>query len=270
MVFMNYGASVKRFIRDPRTLFDWMYWGVRGIRVIALKDSYENDRGTLMGLSTLSKNQAKTPLVSVPLSEVIGNSKNETDTKELGDFFTKYGSDKATKHDYYSLYSFLLKGKRNLPLTILEIGLGTNNPDVPSNMGIDGKPGASLRAFRDWAPAAAVYGADVDKGILFSEDRISTFFVDQTDTGSLTELAGEFPKYSFDLIVDDGLHNTWANLNTLNFALDLIKPGGFFVVEDIIERYIPTWETAATVLSENYHCRLVKCKTEWVFIVHKK
>ena len=62
--------------------------------------------------------------------------------------------------------------------TLFEIGLGTNNINVRSNMGLDGKPGASLRAFRDYLNIN-VYGADVDKGILFEEDKIKTYFIDQ-------------------------------------------------------------------------------------------
>ena len=64
---------------------------------------------------------------------------------------------------------------------IFEIGLGTNYKNIVSNMGINGKPGASLRAFRDYCPNASVFGADIDKRILFEEERIKTFYVDQTD-----------------------------------------------------------------------------------------
>ena len=56
-------------------------------------------------------------------------------------------------------------------LNIFEVGLGTNNVDVPSNMGKDGKPGASLRAWRDYFP-----NADIDTRILFKEDKIQTFY----------------------------------------------------------------------------------------------
>jgi len=267
---MQYNNWLKRFSKDPRIIFDFLYWGVRGIRVIALKEAYENDHGALLGLSTLSKNQAGKQLVSIPLDDVTGNNKGEPDTKELGSLFTKYGSDKATKHDYYLLYSFLLKDKRALPITVFEIGLGTNNTAFTSNMGVDGKPGASLRAFRDWAPNSKIYGADIDMGVLFEEERIKTFFVDQTDPETLETIAGQFPKHSLDLIVDDGLHTTEANINTLNWALELLKPDGYFVVEDILEKYIPTWHTVAALLSNDYNCQLIKCKTESVFVVSKK
>lgn len=267
---MNYRESFDRFVRDPRTIFDWVYWIVRGIRVMAMRDAYLNDKGTLAALATLVARQTTVGLSHVPLAEVVGDISEHSDTKELGRLYTSYGSDKATKHDYYLLYSFLLRNRRHTPLKVLEIGLGTNNIDVPSNMGRNGKPGASLRAFRDWAPKAMVYGADVDKRVLFSDERIETFFVDQTDPDTLSLFAAKFPAHSLDLIIDDGLHNTWANLNMLNTALDLIKPDGYFVVEDIVEKYIPTWKLTVALLSAQYHCQIIKCKAEYVFIVSKK
>ena len=44
-----------------------------------------------------------------------------------------------------------------------------------------GKPGASLRVWRDYFPNAIIYGADIDKDILFAEERIKTFYIDQLD-----------------------------------------------------------------------------------------
>jgi hypothetical protein len=137
------------------------------------------------------------------------------DTRELADLFRERGSDKSTYHNYHLVYGHLLAGKRDHALHIVEIGLGTNNIDVPSNMGLFGKPGASLRAFRDWAPHASVFGADVDRRILFMEDRIETFWVDQTDPTSLQDLAMRLSDKKFDLIIDDGLHVPAANFNTI-------------------------------------------------------
>ena len=40
-------------------------------------------------------------------------------------------------------------------------------------------PGASLRAWRDYFVKADIYGADIDKKILFNENKIKNFYVDQ-------------------------------------------------------------------------------------------
>jgi hypothetical protein len=66
-------------------------------------------------------------------------------------------------------------------LKILEIGIGTNNPSLVSTMGIYGTPGASLYSFREYLPNSQIYGADIDTNILFTHDRIKTFYVNQLD-----------------------------------------------------------------------------------------
>jgi hypothetical protein len=157
-------------------------------------------------------------------------------------------------------------------LRILEIGMGTNNVDIPSNMGKNGKPGASLRAFRDWAPNSSIIGADIDRCILFSEERISTFFVDQTVPDTLQSLGSNFPKGSFDLVIVDGLHNTWANLNTVILGLDLVKINGVIVVEDIPKEDIPTWQIASSILNSSCESQSVVTKTQmdYVFIIQRQ
>src|ERR1700730_598890 len=75
---------------------------------------------------------------------------------------TKYGSDKGRLNYYTPVYSALFKDRCNEPLRIFELGLGTNNTELPSNMGPYGAPGASLRGWRELFPNARVYGADVD------------------------------------------------------------------------------------------------------------
>jgi SAM-dependent methyltransferase len=123
-------------------------------------------------------------------------------------------------------------------------------------MGRQGKPGASLRAFRDYLPRACIYGADVDTRILFEEDRIKTFFVDQTDLASLESL-GRRIAGDFDLIIDDGLHSPNANIAVLAFALKRLKPGGWVVIEDIVGDAAPVWHVVAALLPQTFEPHLV-------------
>ena len=239
-----------------------------GINPLTWKEQSEQYVETVTVLAKLADAQAEKKITTVMLADHFKTSK---DVEELGQLFTHYGSDKANVHNYYLAYGSLVK--RELPLSILEIGLGTNNTNFRSNMGKDGKPGASLRAFRDWAPQARVYGADIDKGILFTEERIQTYFVDQLRPETLTELVTQLPKQGFDLIIDDGLHLPVANLNTLEFSLKLLKPGGFFVVEDILEQYLPIWKIVVSLLSDTYRTQLFEAtgekKPEYVLVVEK-
>ena len=194
---------------------------------------------------------------------------NNGDIDQLGKLFAQYGSDKSTSHDYHLVYGSVLSSKRAAAFNILEIGLGTNNIDVPSNMGLGGKPGASLRAFRDWAPRAHIYGADVDKRILFEEHRISTFWVDQTDRDSLDRLRASMGDRRFDLIIDDGLHLPHANINTLDALLPLLSEDGVFVVEDI-NGYYPFWSAATLVLNQRYDTYFTARKSASIFIVRQR
>ena len=153
-------------------------------------------------------------------------------------------------------------------LSIVEIGLGTNNPKLVSTMGKGGKPGASVRAFRDFLPNAEVFGADIDQDILFNEPRLRTAFVNQLDPGSLEAMKKEFGKERFDLIIDDGLHSVEANLNTLKFALRSINKGGWVIIEDIPHRTVNAWILVTNLLSSaNYLCGLVKCMRAYIFFL---
>jgi SAM-dependent methyltransferase len=181
--------------------------------------------------------------------------------------FDRYGSDKANDHNYHQIYGSILRKPKEVT-ALLEIGLGTNNQDVVSNMGRAGKPGASLRAFRDFLPNAKIYGADVDRRILFREDRIETFFVDQTDLNSLAALS-ENVGTDFDLIIDDGLHSPNANIAVLAFALSKLKNGGWLVVEDIGDGALSVWQVIAALLPTRYKPQIISAKGGLVFLVER-
>jgi hypothetical protein len=205
-------------------------------------------------------------LIAEPKRQKVSFTEDDPNIRDLGALFKHHGSDKATLHDYERIYGTILAGKRQAALNILEIGLGTNNLDVLSNMGLWGKPGASLRAFRDWAPKAAVFGADVDKRILFNEERIATYWVDQANLSSLMGLVSQIGERKFDLIIDDGLHLPHANFNTLSALLPLLKPDGAFVVEDILPIHLPFWHVAQAALHQ-YDAQLIDAKGGGVFVL---
>ena len=186
---------------------------------------------------------------------------------DLKNLLDASGSDKASAHNYHKLYARILK-ERDTIEALLEIGLGTNNPDVTSNMGESGRPGASLRSFRDFLPLANIYGADIDKRVLFTEERIKTFFVDQTDLGSFSNLDRMVPS-EFDLIIDDGLHSPHANIITLTYALRKIKVGGWFVVEDIALEALSVWKVVAAIMPQSYEVHIFMATKTLVFAAQR-
>jgi hypothetical protein len=159
---------------------------------------------------------------------------------------TKHGSDKGRfRHNYTTIYSALFDKLRSRPLRIFELGLGTNNPDLPSSMGVLGRPGASLRGWRELFPEALVFGADVDRDIIFTEHRIQTFYCDQLDSQVIHDLwAQPAMQGRMDIIVDDGLHSFAANTSFLAGSLKHLRAGGVYIVEDIVDGEIELWRSA--------------------------
>ncbi len=230
-------------------------------------------------LTIASVNRTMPSLVSllqslkVPFSEpediesLITSDEDRLAAESLKQLLDGHGSDKASYHNYHLLYGVLLKDRAAIAST-LEIGIGTNNTSVVSHMGAAGRPGASLRAFRDFLETAKVYGADIDPGILFQENRISTFVVDQTDPATFDLLAARLPS-QLDLVIDDGLHSPDANIATLCFGLQRIRIGGWMVVEDIAEAAIPVWQVVSAVLPDSFEASLFRADGGYVFAVKK-
>lgn len=191
------------------------------------------------------------------------------DTSEsLKHIFNKHGSDKG-KHNYYHIYSYIFKclGVTS-NINLLEIGLGTNNPNIISNMTVNGKPGASLKAFSEFLPNSMIYGADIDEAILFQTERINTTYVDQLDYATFKNI-DDFKVDQFDLIIDDGLHSIGANLNTLIYALKHISPNGHIIIEDINEELINNWQIIAFIISNmNLVFEILKAKRCYIFYIH--
>ncbi|OBJ35701.1 hypothetical protein A5630_08840 [Mycolicibacterium mucogenicum] len=141
-------------------------------------------------------------------------------------------------HTYTDFYEMLFGQKREAVRSVIECGLGTNNPSRESSMGVTGTPGASLRVWREYFPHADVVGIDIDKDILFTEDRIRTYYCDQTDASSVQEFksAAAIPAGSVDVIIDDGLHKFHAGKCLFENTFDLLKDDGVYIIEDVTLR----------------------------------
>jgi hypothetical protein len=195
------------------------------------------------------------PQPSVDIASLCRTEEERRAAAELKRLFDYHGSDKATVHNYHYLYGRILSAPETVE-SILEVGLGTNNTDTPSNMGSAGRPGASLRAFCEYLPRAKIFGADVDRRILFEEGRISTFFVDQTDFATV-EALGECLPNGMDLIIDDGLHTPDANIATLLLAIPRVKIGGWVVIEDIAPTSVSVWQIISSLMPAKFECSIV-------------
>jgi hypothetical protein len=96
-----------------------------------------------------------------------------------------------------------------------------------------------------------IYGADIDKIVLFNEDRIKTFYCDQTNPDIIKDMwdSEDLKNIEFDFIIDDGLHEFDANITFFENSLHKLKVNGYFIVEDLkseavsmMKKYIPEAE----------------------------
>ena len=159
-----------------------------------------------------------------PLCEIMGRNKSDK------------GSINITKswHNYTTFYYSIFKPLCDKKLRIFELGLGTNNTKLVSNMGKNGRPGASLYGWQEFFPNSDIFGADIDVDILFNTNKIKTFYCDQTNP-EIIQKTWEEPdlKDNFDIIIEDGLHTFSANVCFFENSIHKLKENGYFIIEDI-------------------------------------
>lgn len=164
----------------------------------------------------------------------------------LAELCDRHGSDKGSAradghvyrwppHTYAAYYTQLFGHCRTSVTKVFELGLGSPDSTIANNMGPSGRPGASLRVWRDWFPNACIYGADIDARVLFQDERISTFHVDQTDPAAISRMWAEVGVEGFDLIIDDGLHEFRAGTCFYEHSAHRLRPGGVYVIEDVAD-----------------------------------
>ena len=142
-----------------------------------------------------------------------------------------YWSDKAGEHGYTEAYQRHFRSLRRRPLTLLEIGIG--GYDSPS------WGGSSLRVWRDYFRRGQVHGLDIHRKDI-SGTRLTAHQGDQSD-GAWMERFGA-AHGPFDIVIDDGSHVN-AHIRTSFAALfaDHLKPGGWYVIEDMATAYDPAF-----------------------------
>lgn len=162
---------------------------------------------------------------------------------ELCEIMHRNLSDKSKgHHNYTKLYDHLFGHYRFDKLKILEIGIGSVNPAVPSNMtggelGKIYKSGASIRGWLEYFPNSEIYCCDIDKNTLyFDNERVKSFYFDQTNETVIKEtLKSDLLKdVMFDIIIDDGLHVFSVNCLVMKHLISKVKAGGYYIIEDIV------------------------------------
>lgn len=191
---------------------------------------------------------------------------NPNPKSDLARLCDEYGTDKGEltpgsnpyswpSHNYSDFYELVFSSRRKSVESLLECGIGTPNTDIPNNMGEGGVPGASLRVWRDYFPNAEVTGIDIDSEIMFSENRISTYCVDQTSESNIRKFLDK-ENGDFDIIIDDGLHQFHANVSLFENTIGRLSEDGIYIIEDVPSADLGRYREFFTSLDE-YHAKFV-------------
>lgn len=154
---------------------------------------------------------------------------------------------------YLAVYDWLLKPYRDRPVSLLEIGV--NN-------------GGSLEVYAKYFDQAKILiGCDIDercRQLDFADSRIKVVIGDATSTATKAEinaLSG-----SFDLIIDDGSHNSGDIIKGFISYFPLLSDGGIYVVEDLCCSYWQKWDGG--LLHENSAISFFKSLVDLVNFEH--
>lgn len=154
--------------------------------------------------------------------------KFENDLDRLAYF---YGSDKCPqiKHHYTPYYYNLFKGRCNSIKKVFEMGVGhiSNMNNYPGY-----KNGASLYMWQDFFPKARIYGADIMPELVFKEDRIETFYCDQSSKKDLVNIIDKVGS-DIDIFIDDGSHIPEDQMFTCLTLMPMLDKDVTYIIEDV-------------------------------------
>ena len=164
-------------------------------------------------------------VIAISIIGACNYRKNATDSSDTGNvslnlLCEKFETDKCNRpagHNYVEVYELFFYPIRNTAKKIAEIGIQT---------------GSSLHLWRDYFPHATIYGIDIlDQSNLDSE-RIKTFVGDQSKRDNLQKFITKYGS-NFDFILDDGGHSMEQQQISLGFLFRHVKPGGYYIIEDL-------------------------------------
>jgi SAM-dependent methyltransferase len=130
----------------------------------------------------------------------------------------EFGTDKSSAgHDYLHFYERFFKELRDQPIRFLEIGVGD---------------GGSMRLWEKYFGFGCIVGMDSDASKKdYGSKRVTVIHGNQGSVNDLT-FTGE-QCGPFDVINDDASHNWEDQLLSLQTLFQFLKPGGYYVLEDL-------------------------------------
>lgn len=165
------------------------------------------------------------------------------------EFVENIPGDKPDKYELgyiQEIYNKLFTPKKNSCTKLLEIGI---------------QYGLSLLMWKEYFLNADIYGIDVEYcHHVINTPRIHSYF----ENAYSKECVNLFSANSFDIVIDDGPHTLQSMIFFCKHYFNLVKPGGLFIIEDIIDT---NWTPVLlNILGNKHHVTVYnmagKCKTE--------
>ncbi len=139
----------------------------------------------------------------------------------LDELSLKYDTDKGSSgHFYTKHYEKFFSNIRLNVESVLEVGIGS---------------GASLRMWRDYFPAAMIYGVDMNANSDMGA-RIQCHECEQTDCVGLRE---KLQHNKLEIIIDDASHDQEKTMKTLDCLWPILESKGWYVIEDMCNDSFP-------------------------------
>jgi hypothetical protein len=163
-------------------------------------------------------------------------------------------------HGFLKFYDSFMSSKKDEPIRFMEIGVFY---------------GASVKMWAQYFkhPGTEIVGADWFKGEMGNTSKFenprkpivenidSRVKYVELDQGSLDELkALKDSQGMFDFILDDGSHLMKHQQQTFGVLFDTIKPGGYFVIEDIHTSFQGGYDVSPTELTTYQMVELLASK----------
>jgi hypothetical protein len=154
-------------------------------------------------------------------------------------------TDKADTHQFTEIYEHLFGHLRSSPVRIVEIGIAG---------------GGSLKLWTEYFTKSEVFGLDIytieelhevlkpyaslvkdQLDSIKDNPRIKTFVADQANR---THLQSFIDKHGadFDIVMDDGGHTMEMQQTSFGFFFKHLKPGGYYVIEDVHTSLTDRWK----------------------------
>jgi len=137
--------------------------------------------------------------------------------KKYGNAHTGEGTDKNLTHCYGRFYENLFSSIRREVRNLLEIGACA---------------GASCLVWAEYFPQARIDGIDRTLEYLAFGKEHERIRYHQLD-GTLKSTPCALNHTMYDIVIDDGSHHPPHQLESLGIFAPFIRPGGFYVIEDI-------------------------------------